>query len=144
MARVDFYILQGQQAQALFPFACRLMAKAFKKGHQIYVQLTNDKDCRYLDDLLWSYDDISFIPHAINHSNDISSAPILLGFGDIPKSADDILINLTDIIPTELTQFKRIIEIVPEQEPWKQNSRKKYAAYAAKNCELQMHPIASS
>ena len=52
MTQVDFYILQNQTADSIFPFTCRLIEKAYKKQHEITVHLSNLDDANHLDQLL--------------------------------------------------------------------------------------------
>ena len=62
MTHVDFYILQDTQAQACPLFACKLTEKAYKKGHQVFINTQSDQQLRHLDDLLWTFRAGSFLP----------------------------------------------------------------------------------
>lgn len=138
MSRVDFYILADNETQ-LLPFACRLLSKAYQQQHHIHVYTEDDVQARKLDTLLWTYQDISFVPHALADSEIASSAPILIGETEAFSDTADILVNLKNTLPDKVDAFQRIIEIVPHAEPWLGLSRKKYAAYRDLNCQLHNH-----
>src|ERR1700722_9636663 len=93
--QIDFYILQQQSSAELWLFACRFLEKTYKLNHRIFVHLANDADAIKLDQMLWTYRDISFIPHALSKETEAATAPIVLGT-QIPETlAVDILVNLT-------------------------------------------------
>ncbi|HRD68870.1 MAG TPA: DNA polymerase III subunit chi, partial [Legionella sp.] len=42
--RVDFYLIASSEPDALWLIACRLLEKAYFKGHRVYVHCTNQKE----------------------------------------------------------------------------------------------------
>lgn len=63
LIRVDFYLLASDQPDARWLVACRLLEKAYAKGHKVYVLCNNKQDAELLDELLWTFKEDSFIPH---------------------------------------------------------------------------------
>ena len=63
--RVDFYLLPSYQNDARWLIACRLLEKAYAKGHKVYVLCNNQQDAELLEDLLWTLKEESFIPHTL-------------------------------------------------------------------------------
>jgi len=61
--RVDFYVLQSQAPQRRWNFACRLTAKAYLQNLAIVIWSESPGDAKLCDDLLWTFDDRSFVPH---------------------------------------------------------------------------------
>ncbi|WP_028387705.1 DNA polymerase III subunit chi [Legionella fairfieldensis] len=140
--RVDFYLLKSNQAQARLLLICRLLEKAYLRGHRIFVYCDNQKDAEELDELLWTFKDNSFIPHNLQGEGPEPPPPIQIGYSNEPRGFDDILFNLSAEVPSFYSRFRRIIEIVLNEETAKKSSRAHYREYRAKQCELQTHEIA--
>ena len=72
--------------------------------------------------MLWNFNDISFIPHALLLPNNHSEIPILIGYQALPQPPGDIRLNLAEELPTPLDNIKRIIEIVYQDPEAKKSS----------------------
>ena len=141
LIRVDFYLLNTNQPQATWLVACRLLEKAYHKGHRVFVYCDSQKDVEYLDELLWTYKDDSFIPHNIQGEGPEPPPPVQLGYGSEPRGFNDILLNMATNIPSYFSRFKRIMEIVAANDEAKEVSRSHYREYRAKQCQLHTHNI---
>lgn len=139
--RVDFYLLANEQKNARWLLACRLLEKAYAKGHKVYVLCTNKQDAEFLDELLWTFKEDSFIPHHLQGEGPEPPPPIQIGYEREPRGFNDILLNLSNGIPPFYTKFRRIIEIVLNIEADKEQSRAHYRDYRAKGCELHTHQL---
>lgn len=139
--RVDFYLLANNDKQTLWLLACRLLEKAYLRGHRVFVYCNNQQEAETLDELLWTFKDNSFIPHNLQGEGPEPPPPIQIGYRDEPRSFNDILFNLATEIPSFFPRFRRVIEIVTNDEAAKELSRAHYREYRAKNCELQTHEI---
>ncbi len=138
MTRADFYILNGKTSA--YRFSCSIANKAWSSGNSVFIITNNETEAVQIDDLLWTYHDISFIPHARvgTENNDI---PILIGWkGSITPDAD-VIINLTDTIPECVPDFDRVIEIIPEDPHLKNQGRERYKQYRELGVELFNHTI---
>ena len=60
MSRVDFYHLQNQRLEDVLP---KLLEKAYGTGKKIVVKIGNEERVEFLNSLLWTYNDTSFLPH---------------------------------------------------------------------------------
>ena len=141
MTRVDFYILQDNKAKALDQFACRIAEKAYKQGHQVYINTSSDQQLEYLDDLMWTFRDGSFLPHD-RYSNDHSSEQaVLLGYGIEPEGVDDVLLNLSDDIPAFFSRFKRVAELVGGDDTARESARARYRFYKDRGYTLNTHKL---
>ncbi len=138
--RVDFYILAEPKPQARYPYACRIIDKAYQQGHRIHVHTDSALEAHVMDDLLWTFRDDSFIPHQITAANTDIAVTIDHQDGDV--SNKDILINLAKTIPTCISQFNRIIEIVPENMELKTICREHYRYYQQQGNDIKTHKIA--
>ncbi len=139
--RVDFYLLESDQDQARWEITCRLLEKAYLKGHRVYVFCKNQQDAELIDELLWTFKEESFIPHNLQGEGPEPPPPIQIGYGKEPRGFNDILLNLTPTVPDFYNKFKRVMELVINVEKEKEQSRINYREYRAKGCELNTHQI---
>jgi DNA polymerase III subunit chi len=139
--RVDFYLLASDQIDARWMVACRLLEKAYAKGHKVYVLCDNKQDAEFLDELLWTFKEASFIPHNLQGEGPEPPPPIQIGYEREPRGFNDILVNLSSSIPTFYPKFKRVMEIVVNLETEKEQSRGRYRDYRTKGCELHTHQM---
>lgn len=139
--RVDFYLLSDSHRQARWLIACRLLEKAYKCGHRIYVSCQNEEDAQHLDELLWTFKEESFIPHNLKGEGPEPPPPIQIGFDGEPRGFQDILLNLAETIPPYFERFKRVMEIVAADDASKEQSREHYRSYRAKGCDLHTHQM---
>ena len=138
--RVDFYLLNQSHPQAGWLFACRLIEKAYQRGHRVFVYCETADDAILLDELLWTYKDDSFIPHTLQGEG--SPSPVIqISYGDNADNFNDILINMSTSIPAFHIRFQRIMEIVLDTELAKEISRQHYRTYRNQQCELHTHAI---
>ncbi|PLX43141.1 MAG: hypothetical protein C0608_00340 [Deltaproteobacteria bacterium] len=57
---------------------CKYIEDAVERGERIYIWAESSQLAEYLDDLLWTYNESSFIPHARWNDCDISE-PVAIG-----------------------------------------------------------------
>lgn len=139
--RVDFYLSTSDQPQAGWLIACRLLEKAWQRGHRVFVYCDNADDATLLDELLWTYKDDSFIPHNLQGEGPEPPPAVQIGYGSEPRGFNDILLNMSSTIPSFHSRFRRIMEIVTNSETAREISRQHYREYRAKQFELHTHSI---
>lgn len=140
MTRVDFYLLPTQDAKSRLRFVCRLASKAFVSQRKLHILTASRAECHALDHLLWSHDDISFIPHAITHAADLEYS-ITLGYTTASLTGGGALVNLTPEIPDQCLVFEHIAEIVDEDNDRKARGRQHYRIYREQGCVLHHHKL---
>ena len=141
MTRVDFYILANDNAQAREQYACRLAEKAFRLGHRVYIHTGSAQQTRQLDDLLWTFQQGSFLPHGLYGESGDTPAPVLLGHDDEPDASSQVLINLADDVPLFFSRFERVAELVDARSDIRQQGRTRYTFYKERGYPLQTHEI---
>lgn len=139
--RVDFYLLNSSEQQAKMLLACRLLEKAWRHGHRVYVYCNNQQDAHALDELLWTFKDDSFIPHNLQGEGPEPPPAVQIGYNQEPRGFNDILLNLAEEIPTFYSRFKRVIELVSNDELAKERSREHFRHYRSQQCELHTHQL---
>lgn len=139
--RVDFYLLSESTHQANWLFACRLLEKAYHRGHRIFVICENQQDALYLDERLWTYKEDSFIPHNLQGEGPEPPPAVQIGYQQDPRGFDDILINMTTSIPDFHPKFRRLIEIISADEQAKQQARTHFREYRKLGYEIHTHNV---
>ena len=143
---VDFYLLNTLLHEDVYRFTCRLVDKAYLLQKRIYIEVNSHEEGQRLDELLWTFRDISFIPHSYLGVNSILDPMLTVNIAtDKPSKLNaDILFNLSHEVPTYFPKFSRIIEVVSEEKENKNQSRQKYKFYKTHNCQLITHTINTS
>ncbi|MDH5784045.1 MAG: DNA polymerase III subunit chi [Chromatiales bacterium] len=141
MTRVDFYILEQQQGEARNRFACRLAEKAWQQGNRVYIHTQDAEHSRRLDELLWTFRDGSFVPHALDQDANADVVPIHIGHGEEPCHHDEVLINLTAEVPLFFSRFERVAEIVDQSEQCRTQGRERFRFYRDRGYPLENHTI---
>lgn len=141
MTRVDFYILEGGSTTVCPQFACRLVEKVFAQGHQVYINTASAAQLRQLDDLLWSFRDGSFLPHAIYDQAMSDKPPILLGHATEPQECHDVLINLSQEVPPFFSRFNRMAELVDSDDSQRAAARERFRFYKDRGYTLKTHTL---
>jgi len=141
MSRVDFYVLSQEGGDARQRFACRLAEKAVEQGNRVYMQAASLAEAQRLDDLLWTFNERSFLPHELGTAPSHEKVMLLVGDAVAPPTHRQLLINLTDVLPAEMDSYSRIAEIVAPDPERKRLSRERYKAYREHGCELESHNV---
>lgn len=142
MTQVDFYILSGEQKYHRETLACRIVEKAYTRGHKVFIQTRDSQQAERMDQLLWTFRQGSFLPHErLNRQNTDDMAPILIGWDREPTGSHDVLVNLTDSVPGFFSRFERVMEVVDDNEDVKQQARERYQFYRDRGYPLETHSI---
>lgn len=140
MFQADFYQLTDPADTARLKLACRLADKAFQTKQTLFILCTDATEAQTVDDLLWTFHDIGFIPHAQVGSEHAVLASIVIG-SQLPESPCDILLNLQEIIPEAAQNYKRIIEVVSMDDAAKKIAIEHEKVYASWRREINKHEI---
>ena len=138
--QVDFYLSNDPNPEAPWLIACRLLEKAYLRDHRVFVMCDTLQNAEHLDELLWTFKALSFIPHHLQGEGPEPPPPIQIGT-EKPQGFRDILLNMSAEIPPFFNAFRRVIEIIGADEPAKIIGRTHYRDYRAHGCELHTHQI---
>lgn len=141
MTRVDFYILSSNNPLAREKFACRLVDKAWKLENQVYLHTQDEQQTQKLDQLLWNWQQDSFVPHQQQGQADDADCPVLIGHNHEPEGTHQVLINFDQDVPGFFSRFDRVIEIVDQDENIKQKARDRFKFYRDRGYDLNSHKI---
>ncbi len=139
MTEVGFYILGEEAAYDRLALVCRIVEKAYNGGHRVYIHCADPQQARRVDELLWSFKQNSFVPHAMDAVDEPS--PVHIGYADEPSNEghEDVLINLAETIPDFFSRFHRLAEVVDNGN--REVGREHYRFYRERGYPLQDHRI---
>lgn len=141
MPQVDFHILASADPQTRMTYACRVVEKAFQRGHRIYLRVDDDATAASMDNLLWTFRDRSFIPHAVDGPG-MPDEPVVIGTGDAPSRGEpDVLINLAPEAAAEPERFRRIVEIGDNQADVLRAARQRFRQYRERGLEPEHRTV---
>ena len=143
MARVDFYILDTPPGPESERFACRLAARAFAADHRVYVLVEDPQRAEALDELLWTFSDVSFVPHARVASPDADAAPVLIGPGSTAPAGCTVTLNLGEAAVEPAGGDERILEVIAADPVDKAAGRERYRHYQNAGHLLETHRVGS-
>ena len=145
MTRVDFYLLPDVDIDAKYRFACRLVLRAIHGGQQVHVRTASPDAAAMLDELMWSYPEDRFVPHALaeapeaTDTPDTREAPVRIGHAEPDPGADQVLVNLAEDVPEFFGRFERVAEVVTA--PERAAGRTRYRHYRERGYPLFHHDL---
>ena len=91
MTKIDFYHLQNQTLENVLP---KLLEKSYQLGKKILVKIGNEERIDFINNLLWTYDEESFLPHGSKKDGHAEMQPIWLTSEDKnPNNADFLFLT---------------------------------------------------
>lgn len=124
-------------------YAGRLLRKAYLKGARLLV-VAKPPDAAALDQLLWTMAATEFVPHCLDAGSPGMRAfsPILIASGPVTEDfTADVLLNLTEEMPTGYLRFGRVIEVVTLDETDRQRARDRWRQYKSAGLEPKRHDL---
>ena len=141
MTRIEFHFNTTERLL----HTCRLLRKARAQDLRIAV-VGAPATLRQLDAELWRFQDVAFLGHCTPESPpEVQAAsPIGLGPNPLVWGKRDVLVNLGDEVPGGLEGFKRLIEIVSNDEHGKAQARLRWKHYKGLGFDLVQHDLSKS
>ena len=140
MTRVDFYVLEPPSAAGHDRMMCRIVEKAWQQGHAVYVQCADDAQARAFDDLLWQFQDVSFVPHALTGEAG-TDTPVVIGCAAVDNLQPDVLVNLAAAVPELASRYTRVIESAGYDDATRGAARTRYRYYQERGFPLNTHKV---
>lgn len=142
MPRIDFYILPDASPKGRQVFACRLAEKAHGQGLKVYILLESREQALMLDELLWTYKDVGFLPHTLDNDPQAGDVPVVLGHGGGAETGHaGLLINLNPTVPDFFERYERISELVDQTDAVKQGARQRFRFYKERGYTPNTHNL---
>ena len=152
MTQIDFYILSTDSSDSRLRFICRITEKAMRAKNHVFINLTNEEDAHHLNQLLWTFSQGSFIPHALIDQEPATPPvePVIIGLNLEQIENDgiyqaknnwDLMINLAPHVPAFFSRYTRVVEVVDSESTRKHEGRDRYRFYKDRGYTLKHHKI---
>jgi DNA polymerase-3 subunit chi len=139
VTQVDFYILDTDSNDARLRLACKIVDKATQRDQHVFILSSSDEEARKLDELLWTFDQGSFIPHRVVRGALEAPPPeaVLIGVDQPPGPGRwDVLVNLAAEVPEFFSRYARVAEVVDADATRREQSRERYRFYRDRGYKL--------
>ncbi len=136
---INFYVGQSNTLRSRLLLACKLIEKARAQDLKTYIHTDSWSTCDRMDELLWTYNDVSFIPHAIIPTDE--QLPVLIGCETDTPPVADFLINLSNSVPSFLSKFDKAAEIIDQEAEILDAGRKRYVYYREQGYTLNYYQL---
>lgn len=139
--KAEFYILEHSDDMQILLFTCELIENKMNGDNKkIYIHTHDMAQAKKLDVLLWTFKDISFLPHNLADDNE-NQTPICIGHAGQPLPQVDCLFNLSANLPNFSHPCQEIIEIVAANAESQQAARERYRHYRELGYQFNTHKI---
>lgn len=124
-------------------YACRLLRKAVGAGARLVVTAPASELAR-LNDLLWTFSSLDFIPHAMASDPEPmrSASPVILAEVLQGLPHQQILVNLGTEVPPGFEHFERLIEVVSLDDGDRHAARQRWKHYTQLGYSIIRHDLA--
>ena len=140
MTRIDFHT----DIPDKFLYTCRLVRKARAAQCRIVILTGRATDSARLDQALWTFSELDFLPHVTADDPLAAQTPIILTDNEnVALPHHQVLINLSGNTPNHFARFERMFEIVSLDETDKHNGRERYRFYQQRGYPLS-HTVAAN
>lgn len=142
MPEAWFYVLPERSAADARYTCCTVASRWRKEGRSLCVYTRDRERAEAMDDLLWTFRDVSFLPHGLADQADAEETGLVVAWADRLPGHRDTLINLSDDVPGCAGEFARLVEIVPPAGDERERARARYRIYRERGyplhrCELK-------
>ncbi|MBV7257043.1 DNA polymerase III subunit chi [Pacificimonas sp. WHA3] len=103
---IGFYHCTRAAPVAVLP---KLAVKALRAGHRVLVHIGDPAQADAVDDVLWTFDQDSFLPHGIAGTEHDSEQPLLIADSFEGANAADLAIAMAGRLPGEEAGFRRVL-----------------------------------
>ncbi len=140
--RVDFYIVDSPQEEAVELITCRLVDKAWSHGLKVLILAREQAQQARLDRLLWTFRQDSFLPHQALPAE--TTAPIMIGTPALQlPDGFGMLINLCDEPPAAPDRWQRIAEVSSKEQQRLARTRDRFRHYRQLGLSPDNHALAA-
>ncbi|MDE3060665.1 MAG: DNA polymerase III subunit chi [Pseudomonadota bacterium] len=127
MTTIQFYHLTATPLERALP---RLLEKAYAGGFKTLLLASSEEQAERFNQLLWTYNPGSFLPHGSLKDGNSEQQPILISTSMEPLNRANLLAVTDGSVPTQPESFERIIDIFDGNDPTAvEAARKRWTGY---------------
>lgn len=139
MTEIKFYHNAPDRLMA----ACSIAAKAVRQGRRVVVHAPDPALAQRFDNMLWTAQPLSFVPHVAADSPLAARTPIVIASRLDNPPHNDVLLNLSDDpVPDVFTRFDMLVEIVSTQDADRQQARQRWQMFKARGHTITAYDLA--
>ncbi len=143
MTNIEFYSVEDEHNKLPLAHITEVVKRGYRKGQQIFIHAENKGLAEKIDEILWSHDAKSFLPHQLVGEDENTKPPIEIGFGQEPTNHPDILINLSNDVPSFFSHFKWVFEYAYGDDENKEKARTRFKFYRERGYPLNHRKISN-
>lgn len=134
--RADFYLIDKPRfrEQPLL-LVCELTKKAFAAQQPLLILTRDFAQAEAVDELLWSFDEDSFIPHQLAGDEDDAQTAVLIVPPGVDTPDRPLVINLRAACAPG--QYERVLEVVAAEPSEREGSRERWREYHQRGFQLR-------
>ena len=141
LARIDFHFDVDHRVR----YSCRVIRKVRATNKRVVVFTSHVDRLAQLDQSLWTFSALDFIPHVNVNSPLASATPVLLAHDADCAPASDVLLTLDDEAPPSFeklfARYQRVIEVVSCDAEDKQLARMRFKSYRERGFQPVAHQM---
>lgn len=111
MTEVLIYKPSIVPSQKILP---KLLESIISKGNNVHVLCENEEQMKKMDDYLWTYEQLSFLPHATEADEILDKQPIVLSTKEEVHNNASVAVVFNNMLPQTCNKFSKIIYIADE------------------------------
>jgi DNA polymerase III subunit chi len=139
LTSIDFYFNADDRLQV----ACRLAGKAYAQKKKLLIFAPAAETARRIDTMLWTWQQLSFIPHCMTRDPLAPQTPVLITSDAQDPPESDVLLNLGSECPPFFGRYERLLEIVGQDEAERSLGRARFKYYKERGYPIGTHDLAA-
>ncbi|MCK5918321.1 MAG: DNA polymerase III subunit chi [Cocleimonas sp.] len=144
MTEINFYAGKNNTLRGRLLLACHLVDKARQRDMQIHIHTDGYNTTKQMDEMLWTWNETSFIPHISDISTELNEAlqePVTIGSSYQPTNNCDYLVNLSNQRPEFFSRYLKMAEIIDQTEAVLTAGRERYSFYKNRGYTLNYYQL---
>ena len=144
MTEINFYAGKNNTLRGRLLLACHLVDKARQHNLHIHIHTDGYNTTKQMDEILWTWNETSFIPHISDISTELNDAvkePVTISSHYQPTKHCDYLINLSNQPPEFFSRYLKMAEIIDQTETILTAGRERYSFYKNRGYTLNYYQL---
>ena len=114
MTEILFYHLERHPLEKILPV---LVEKSLERGWKVVIEAGSEERLQRLDEVLWTYRDDAFLPHAMAGGDMEAQQPVLLTTEGHNPNGADIRFFVDRAVPAAVDGYQRVVFLFDGHDP---------------------------